>query len=197
MERKLLALSGGLDSVYVAYDFMKNNPDKRLLMFHVELYHKIENRLYQEKDAVDNILNWFNNNGFKNYDYIGDCIFNYGKMRDIGLKDIQIVAMFKANLLKTQAKDIDSVLLPWHKGEVNRSDIKRGYRIKKMFEACELTRPITLEFPIENMSRKDMIDQMPVELLKFVKSCRKPKGDKPCLICRTCLEYIKEDLEPR
>lgn len=195
--RALLALSGGLDSTYVAWKFLKENPNSTLIVFHVNLRHDKEDRLTKEKQAVMNILNYFRCKGLKNYKYLGNTTFDYGSLPRIMIKDIQIVAMFKAIILKTpQFADVETVLLSWHKGEVNREDINRGYRVKNMFQALEVNREITLEFPIEHKTRAEMVAELPKELLSYIWSCRKPLNGKPCNKCKTCKEYIEEGLSP-
>jgi 7-cyano-7-deazaguanine synthase in queuosine biosynthesis len=196
--RCLLALSGGLDSVYTAYHHLTTEPQNQLVMFHVDLFHSAENRLESEKQAVMNVLQYFYDKGWQHrFKYVGSPKSDYHQLPRITIKDIQIVAMWKAVILKTpQYSDINRVKLSWHKGEVDRDDIKRGFRVKKMFEALELDRPIELEFPIEHKTRKEMVSELPYDLLKHVRSCRKPKYDKPCRTCKTCLEYIEEGLQP-
>jgi 7-cyano-7-deazaguanine synthase in queuosine biosynthesis len=142
-------------------------------------------------------LNYFRCKGLKNYKYLGNTVFDYGSLPRIMIKDIQIVAMFKAVILKTpQFLDVNNVLLSWHKGEVNRQDINRGYRVKAMFNALEVNREITLEFPIEHKTRAQMVAELPKELLSYVWSCRKPLNGKPCNKCKTCKEYVEEGLSP-
>lgn len=195
--KALLALSGGLDSTYVAWKWLTENPHGHLVMFHVDLYHAAEDRLEAEKAAVENILNYFHSQGLNNFTYLGNTIFSYGKLPRITIKDIQIVAMFKAIILKTpRFQRINTVLLSWHKGEVNREDINRGHRVKTMFKALEVGREIKLEFPIEHKTRKEMVEEMPLPLRRLVSSCRKPKEGKPCYTCKTCREYIQEGIRP-
>lgn len=195
--RALLALSGGLDSTFVAWKWLQENPNGTLIVFHVNLRHDKEDRLTKEKQAVNNILNYFRCKGLKNYKYLGNTVFDYGSLPRIMIKDIQIVAMFKAVILKTpQFLDVNTVLLSWHKGEVNREDINRGYRVKAVFTALEVNRQITLEFPIEHKTRAQMVAELPKELLSYVWSCRKPLNGKPCNKCKTCKEYIEEGLQP-
>jgi 7-cyano-7-deazaguanine synthase in queuosine biosynthesis len=185
----MLNFSGGMDSTYVLYHWLKNNPRERILLHHVNLHHVNENRLKHEQEAVKNILEWLRAKGLKNYDYF-ESSFSYGNLPRISIKDIQIVALFSGIILRTQGwKSINTVLLSWHQGEVNREDINKGYRIRKMFDALEIDRPINFVFPIENMTRRQMADDMPEELLRLCHSCRKPQRNrKNCGQCNTCLE---------
>lgn len=190
----LLHFSGGQDSTYVAYKWLKNNPDETIILHHVNLYHKAENRLVQEKKAVKKILEYFRQNGLSNFMY-HESSFSYGNLPRITVKDIQIVSVFSAIILKTERyKSISRLLLAWHKGEVNREDIKKGFRVRKMLEALEIDRSIDFVFPIENTTRKEMFDDMPLSLTKLVWSCRKPENNNHCGKCKTCLELKKSNI---
>lgn len=192
----LITLSGGLDSTYVLWQHLKDNPNEETFVFHVELFHPKEDRLYSEKKACQLIVNHLRELGYK-FHYIQGPSFSYGKLPRITIKDIQIMAIFKAIVLKTPAyKHIDTIKFGWHKGEVNRDDINKGFRVRKMFEALEVDRDIKFVFPIENMTRKEMVETLPDELLRYVKSCRKPQNYKPCMTCKTCKEYLEEGLKP-
>jgi 7-cyano-7-deazaguanine synthase in queuosine biosynthesis len=193
----LITLSGGLDSVYVLWQHLKDNPKEKTFVFHVELRHKAEDRLQTERVACQKIVQELQKMGLKKFRYIEGARFDYGDFPRITIKDIQIVAIFKAILLKTEHYgEIDTIKFGWHKGEVNRNDIDKGFRVRKVFEALEVNREIKFEFPIENMTRKDMVEQLPPELLKHVRSCRKPTFSKPCGRCATCREYLDVGLQP-
>lgn len=190
----LLHFSGGQDSTYVAYKWLKEHPDEILLLHHVNLKHKAENRLIVEKAAVHNILNYFKHIGLNNFRYL-ESSFDYGDLPRISVKDIQIVSLFTSIILKTpQYNTINKLLLSWHDGEVNREDIRKGYRVRKMLDALEVDRPIEFIFPIEYMTRKEMFDDTPKELVKYMWSCRKPKNGSHCGSCKTCIELKKEGI---
>lgn len=194
----LLEYSGGLDSTYTLYDWLRNpaNKQKTILVHHVNLHHPKENRLYAEKAAVKNVLEWFRENGLRNFEY-HESSFDYGSLPRISVKDIQIVSMFSGIILRTPKwKTINNLILSWHKGEVNATAINRGYRIRAMFTALDIEREIEFHFPIEFKTRKDMVEDMPEELLGLVHSCRHPVNYISCRRCRTCVEYLEEGLEP-
>jgi 7-cyano-7-deazaguanine synthase in queuosine biosynthesis len=190
----LLHLSGGQDSTYVAYKWLKEHPNETLLLHHVNLKHRAENRLIVEKAAVQNILKYFKKIGLDNFIY-KESSFDYGDLPRISIKDIQIVSLFSSIILKTpKYESIDTLLLSWHKGEVDREDIKKGFRVKKMLEALEVGRNIKLSFPIEFMTRKEMFDDTPKELTKYMWSCRKPRNGSHCGVCKTCIELKEEGI---
>jgi len=192
----LLHFSGGQDSTYVLYQWLKNNPTKKLLVHHINLHHPAEPRSMGEKKAVKKILNWLRKNGFKNFVYY-ESSFDYGTLPRIAIKDIQIVALFSGIILRSpQFKTIKNILLPWHKGEVNASHINRGFRVVDMLEGLDVPKDdYNLIFPIEHLSRQQMADNMPKELLQLCHCCRRPKPNgKNCGSCRTCKELKETNL---
>ena len=190
----LLHFSGGMDSTYVLYDYLKKHPDRTILVHHVLLRNKNEDRLIHEKKAVKDILSWLTANGYNNYVY-HESTFDYGSLYYISLKDIQIVSVFTAIIMKSRHfVNIKNLLLSWHKGEVNRQDINKGYRIRLALQGFQAREP-ELIFPIENMTRKDMARNMPEDLLRLVWCCRKPLSNgRHCGVCHTCKELCRADL---
>jgi 7-cyano-7-deazaguanine synthase in queuosine biosynthesis len=194
--KTMITLSGGLDSTFVLWQHFQQNPTDEPFVLHINLINKGEPRYERELIACRNIVNYFRNKGYK-MTFYASPVFNYGNLPRITIKDIQIVAMFQAIVLKTpQYQSINECKLGWHKGEVNSDEINRGYRVKAMFESLEVGRPIELLFPIEHMTRAEMISQLPKELLSLISSCRKPISNKPCGKCKTCKEFLNEKQKP-
>src|SRR5690606_30743001 len=131
----LLHLSGGQDSTYVAWKWLKDHPNEVLLIHHINLYHRKENRLTYENEAVHNVLKWLKANSLSNFVYY-ESDFSYGNLPRISIKDIQICTVFSSIILRTPSfRSIKTLLLSWHKGEVNDPGINRGYRVKAMLKA--------------------------------------------------------------
>src|SRR5690554_5062689 len=82
----LLHLSGGQDSTYVAWKWLKDNPDEVLLIHHINLLSGGENRMAQENRAVRNILEFLRSEGLYNFIY-HESGFNYGSLPRISIKD--------------------------------------------------------------------------------------------------------------
>lgn len=187
----LLHLSGGQDSTYTAYHWLKDHPDETLLIHHVLLSHRFEDRLKEEKVAVTNILNYFKQNKLTNFIY-EESSFGYGTLPRISIKDIQVVSVFSGIILRTPAfKNINTLLLSWHKGEIDDVEINRGFRVRNMLTALDCVGKIKLEFPLMNLTREDMANNMPIELLKLCACCRRPRNGKHYGTCKTCKE-LKE-----
>lgn len=185
----LISLSGGQDSTYVLWKHLTTEPANKVLVHHVNLRHEKENRLKWERAAVHNILDWLEAHGLDNFDY-HESTFDYGTLPRISVKDIQVVAMFQAIILKTRAYDsLRYIKLPWHRGEVSDNEDNQGFRIKKLYAALEVTTPYQLQFPIKDMTRAQMAAEMPAELLALCHCCRCPdERGTACGKCKTCGE---------
>lgn len=183
----LLHFSGGQDSTYVLWKWLTTHPNKKLLVHHVELYHAHENRVIEEAKAVKEILGWLHKNGIQNFRY-HESKFSYGTLPRLSIRDIQIVALFTGIILRTNNfGKIPKLLLSWHKGEVDRAEINRGIRVKKMLAALDVD-DVTFDFPIEHMTREQMAAEMPAELLALCWTCRRPQNARACGTCKTCKE---------
>jgi 7-cyano-7-deazaguanine synthase in queuosine biosynthesis len=184
----LIHFSGGQDSTYALWDWLRKNPDKRCLVHHVHLQNPMETRDKEESRAVKKILRWLRDKGMKNYVYY-DSGFQYGSLPGF-VKDIQVVAMFTAIILRSREfTNVKEVMLSWHKGEVDADHIRRGFRVRAILDACEVPRKrYELVFPIEHLTRAEMAAEMPPELLALCSSCRKPIAGRNCGRCATCQE---------
>jgi hypothetical protein len=196
MPTVLIHLSGGLDSTYVLYKHLQENPNKTVLVHHVNLHHPAEDRLETENKAVHQILDWMKNNVSSNFVY-HESTFGYGSLPRIAIKDIQIISLFSAIILRTaNFSRIKEIKFGWHQGEVSNNDALRGLRVSKMLKALE-AKPVKFTFPIANVSRKTMYEELPSELLALIKSCRKPHLlGGPCYECKTCKEYLEVGIKP-
>ena len=86
--RTLLNFSGGIDSAYCLYRYLKDDPRETLLVHHLNLINK-EGRAPHEKQAVKSILDWCVKNGIANFKYI-ESAFDYGTLGYL-VKDIEII----------------------------------------------------------------------------------------------------------
>src|SRR5690606_30924143 len=160
---------------------------------HINLVGRGENRLVQENRAVRKALEFFQSEGLDNFVYY-ESDFSYGNLPRISIKDIQICTVFSSIILRTPSfRNIKTLLLSWHLNEVNAPGIDRGFRVKALLKAFEID-GIQLEFPIGEMTRRQMADDMPEDLLKLVHTCRKPDKRGACGKCKTCKEMKEAGL---
>jgi 7-cyano-7-deazaguanine synthase in queuosine biosynthesis len=185
--RTLIHLSGGQDSTYCLWKWLSENPTELILVHHVAMHSRRENREQMEDHAVNSILEWLRSNDLANFIY-HKSHFSYGTLPWISVKDIQIMAFFSSCIIRQKNLSIDKIIMPWHKGEVHFDEQQKGHRVKALLAAMEITKSIELIFPIENMTRAEMAAEMPEELLALCWSCRKPRSNQKCGKCRACLE---------
>lgn len=190
--RTLINFSGGMDSAYVLYKYLKENPEEKFLVHHINLRHYKEDRMNRESIAVSNILYWLKSQGLDNFDYY-ESHFDYGGLPEISVKDIQIVAFFNGIILKTPKwSKINKIIISWHKGEVyDGAEDKKGLKVKSILRSLGVNPLPVLEYPIESLSRLDIVSLMPVELLHLASSCRRPTSEDNCGKCIPCKEFKK------
>ena len=181
MSYDLVMFSGGIDSTYVAYDFLVNNPQKQLLIHHIKLQNR-ENRAYVEGIACKRIIEYFKQNNLNNFFY-SESSFDYGDIKYL-IYDIEIVAFKIYLLLRHRYFNIQNIWLPFY---MNKS---RG-RYNKFFKIVGLcNRQVNFLYPIKDMTKCEVMDKLPKDLLELTWYCRRPIQNKPCGSCATCLEVM-------
>ena len=178
----LIQLSGGIDSTYVLYDWLRNNPDKSILVHHIHLKNH-ESRLEHEKVAVNNILDYLRKHGYNNFIYL-ESGFDYGNLGWI-VKDVEVCGFFLGVILRNKRwSNLKQILLPIYKPEAGLRH-KRAERIRNIIS---LQRPIEVLYPLLEFTKEDTIKALPKELLDLTWYCRKPVNGKVCGECITCVE---------
>ncbi len=187
--KSLIQLSGGIDSTYVLWKWLKENPDEFCLVHHVNLIGLKnddgsikENRYYEEKLAVDNILKWMDSQNLKNYFYVENT-FDYGNFTSC-LFDVEICGILAGIILQSPRWiGVEDVLHPIYGWETEREDKKRLYM--NMISG----RKINSIYPLAGFKKSDIINQMPEELIELCWYCRNPNTQLvPCGNCHTCIE---------
>lgn len=179
------ALSGGIDSVYSMWKWLKENPDKILIVHHVH-YQSHEFRRDQESKAVKNVLKWFKDNNLTNFKY-HESWLDTSSLGAIGYDTISLAALHGFVLKKYPY--IRYILDNAPKDEVLRLGIIELENRKRKAEAIRKTITGKNFLPIHmlrHMTKKEIIEDMPKDLLELCWYCRRPQGDKPCHTCHTC-----------
>lgn len=187
MASTLLNLSGGFDSVYSLYKYAMEN--KHLIIHHCNL-HTHEGRGDIERVAVHNIMNYIMKQ-FPNFKYIYvETDFDYGDNHSI-FKDKDVIGFMTATLLNNRRYNINKVIISSNKEDIGRPDyyIASENRRKHIIEYCSNRKPDYL-YPIEHLTKQEIIEELPKELCELVWYCRKPIVDKICGICKTCKSVI-------
>lgn len=187
----LINLSGGLDSTYTTWEWLKNNPNKRLLLHYCKLQN-YQNRSLLEATAVMNIVEWFHRNGFNNFDIIHTSIdlVSLGQ----GLNDIEVIGFMNAALLRANRYKVDEIAITASAQDYTQPTY--SIRAESRFKLIELLAKYAPKyiFPIKEKTRRIMIERIPKDLMSLVWFCRAPKVDVPCGVCKTCrwtIPYLK------
>ena len=183
----LIQLSGGIDSAYVLYDWLKNNPNDIILVHHIKLINH-EKRSKYEAVAVKKILEWLTGKGLSNFKYI-ESKFDYGGIVGI-IKDVEVCNFFLGVILRAKRwSSICKIFMPIYKKE-NVSRQIRATKIRRLVSnqsTISEKSGIEVIYPIENKTKKEVMEKMPKELLELCWYCRKG-SETPCGKCITCEE---------
>jgi len=189
-------LSGGIDSTYYLWRWLKDHPREMIRVHHCKFNWT---RLELENSASENIIKWLGKAGYTNIDYVATKMSRgtvKGKIHDIEM--IGAVSGFAARV-----KDIHTVLLSYCYEEtpIIRAHIQKGFSIKSLeakhrtaifIKMMELGAKRSFDFslPYINKTKKDMINELPSELLDMTWFCRKPKDGSPCGNCFNCKRVL-------
>lgn len=192
MIKTLLNFSGGLDSTYVAWDYFQKERKQIVLLHHMNLKsNEAKIRWQLENKSTKEILNYFDKCGYRNYKYIETTI-DYLQL-GYTVTDADLVFFMTGVLLrKPEYRGINKILMPYsaedfQKNNYHNLELDRYKLLRIMSKNIQPE----LVFPIEFISRKELMKNMPEELFKLSWYCRKPlsNGDK-CLNCVSCKETL-------
>ena len=191
--RALLMLSGGIDSTYCMYQAL--TAGRSLAVHHIHLVNR-EGRSDAERRAVSQILRWFRRKGLTNFTYT-ESTFDYGTVRHIA-KDYAVYSLMIGILLQDpRYRDIKSFIHPRHsdafnlrKGQTFESASRRANSVLTGVSKLVANREIGMELPIVGMTKKQVIEACPPDLLRLTWYCRRPRKSGsvfyPCNSCFTC-----------
>jgi 7-cyano-7-deazaguanine synthase in queuosine biosynthesis len=179
----LIQLSGGIDSTFVLYSWLKNNPDKYCLVHHVVIENTYEKRQHKELQSVDKILKWLDSKGLDNYFYIQNT-FDYGNFPDL-ISDVEICGFLSAVLLRAKRWESISNITMSIFNQKSEREIRRQQIVKATSK-----REITLNYVLSGLKKSDVINSLPKELFELCWWCRAPINELPCGRCFTC-ESVK------
>jgi 7-cyano-7-deazaguanine synthase in queuosine biosynthesis len=183
----IVTLSGGIDSTYVTWDYLRNNLDKTLYIHHCNLKSK-GNRWEYEKKAVDGILRWFKSKGYTNYQYT-ESTFDYGSIGFIAY-DIEVLGIFIGVILRKLK--LKNVLICASKDDYGQATYAKRAASRCSIVNSMLETPPNYMYPIKEKTREEMIMELPKDLLKLCWYCRTPtKSGKACGKCSTCKNTTK------
>jgi 7-cyano-7-deazaguanine synthase in queuosine biosynthesis len=200
MIKTYINFSGGVDSTYYLWKWLQNNPNEGIMIHHCLYEDGLKKRANAEKKAVDNIMNYLKSeNLLKEYHYVETEWLKF-KNATIKIFDVEIMGMISGVIIKNYP-NIEKVLFSYCFEETSKlrkyMEENPGKHLRYMgesFRTCccvkfiELMSNRKLNFEITHayVSKQQMIDEMPVDLLKLVWFCRKPTNGEPCKECHAC-----------
>lgn len=177
--------SGGLDSLCVLHKVLTEPEyaDQDVHVHHMRLNNK-ENRAAAEEIAVKKTVAWFRDNGYRKF-VLSFTDLNYpeGTM----FRDAYAVSMIGG-----QISGQDPMIITVAIG-INADDLKDTSLSDVREKSAEIFGTFSTAkkiYPAINMTKKEVIDSLPKELVKLSWSCRTPlyRDNKAykCMKCGTC-----------
>jgi len=188
--------SGGLDSTYLAWKFLTQN--KKIHLHHISIRNDTLFPWEVQDKACKKIIPYFKERGF-NFEY-SESVFEFFGLRSVGYDiDLQLVCAQKvAQNLRPYKVDV-CIGLTTH--DINRTPTA----VQKIPQIQDIWRPLlvrarvggdnintSIQFPLvdDNITKPEMIKDMPKDLLDLTWSCRTPADNKPCGSCHACRERL-------
>lgn len=177
----LIQFSGGIDSAFVLWNWLVNNPDDYCVVHHIYFnYNNGEDeRSRKQLESVDSILNWLDSQGLNNYFYLQNE-FDYGNFTSV-IYDVEVCGFLSGIILRSPRwESVNNIVLPIYEKDSGRENRRR--------QVTEITAKKSVEFyyPLYSLTKKEVIQLMPPELLEMCWFCREPKDDRPCGECHSC-----------
>lgn len=181
----MINFSGGVDSTYAAYDALRS---KQSVLLHHCVLKSTTNRWVEEKKSVDFALNYFSKMGLNKYVYV-ESSFDYGKISYM-IYDVEIIGFLTGLVLRNpKYKSVDRVVISVNANDPSARNINTPRRVKaNALTDILMNREVSFEYPYINITKKEMIKNLPKDLVKGLWWCRKPRGDQKCGRCNPCKE---------
>ena len=198
---KLLMLSGGLDSSYLAWKLIQEG--ETVHAHHVSLRNNVNPIWKQQLKAVENVLDFIKRQGCTIEH--STSRFDFYDFNSVGFDSdlFLLVAQKVAQNLFLRFDKVDLVL-GWLPSDIIRSTsiINRGERkvSQNIWSAliASTKRPERINSEIQtplithNLNKLDILYRIPQELSDMTWSCRRPdKEGNPCGRCFSCIELKK------
>ncbi len=174
----IIPFSGGIDSTGVLYHCLTKNPEKHFLLMKVCLYNSISaNRMTKEKEAVHAILNYLRDTGLKNFEY-REMEYHYPTLGVPPLWDSEIVYFAAATCIRAYS-EINCLYEGVNADDYEGEGTDFNERLDKYANILRLVADKTadnfsIQMPLNNMTKLEIMRMLPPELLNLTWSCRYP-----------------------
>jgi len=186
----LLNLSGGVDSVYCLWHYLKKGIP--LVIHHVYLVHRDhhlvcnEGKANYEQKAVEGVLRWAADNYDTPFTYV-ETMFDYGPQIPAGITDVEVVAFMSSVIMRNTSYGIQNLVI-----SANAEDNTVGQTCPRHTRRMDMLRilvprPINLLWPIKNKTKVQLLEEMPPDLVDLCWFCHRPDEEgKRCRRCEPC-----------
>ena len=184
-ETLLVNLSGGVDSVYATWKLLTEG--HRLILHHCRIVNR-EGRRDVEMRAVRQTVSWLQTHRLRSFTLI-ESGYDHGDMGRL-IYDVELIGFLTGVALRDPSRRmIRTVVVSANAGDasVTAPDTSRIRRRKEIAEVVA-GRALTWWIPFAHMTKRQMVAEMPPDLLALCWWCRRPRDDRPCRNCRTCRE---------
>tara|TARA_B110000091_G_scaffold214512_1_gene268580 strand:+ start:6450 stop:7109 length:660 start_codon:yes stop_codon:yes gene_type:complete len=176
--RGIIPLSGGIDSTAGAYKTLKENRGDNYLIFRIDMVHGTSgHRTTREAMATEKILFWFENNGIKNFSF-RELRIDYSQLGMMPPVWDSEVVNFAASLVIQANPEIYEFI----EGAIKDDFEEKGFveRLDKIAKILYLhtgksKENLKIVFPVKNLSKYEVMNSIPNDLLELTWSCRYPK----------------------
>jgi len=192
----LVMLSGGLDSTAMLVKLLQETNEP--IHVHHVILRNVEKRWMAENVATGNIVNYCRKN-YRDFKYTAN-VFGFTQFDSFFGWDNDIVRFIAAQICKGNPL-ITELALGKCKDDVSQTFRVRALQSATIWRACFLDgigKPPEIIRPVENMTKKQLVEYLSPELFKMTWSCRTPKKERGqlvrCEICDTCKIFIEQGL---
>lgn len=199
----LAMFSGGIDSTGVLHQLM-TDPDfaqRPLIVHHIILQNR-ENRAIAELQAANAIIDYYKKSQPERRFTYTESVFNTTGFAPLNATrfpfDMDVCAFIASNICVAR-KDIKQVAMGRTRTDVENGGTdfeQRMTRAQKVFKAVyalEKESPPNYIFPVINLTKHEIWQQLPKQVQKATWYCRHPRYDEQrvahaCSQCQTCKE---------
>jgi 7-cyano-7-deazaguanine synthase in queuosine biosynthesis len=190
-------LSGGLDSTYVLYKTLKDTKDK-VWVHHIILKNNREPRWKEELEATQKVVEYCKK--IRTFPYSESEWGFY--LKGFVPWDIDVITFTAAQMVPNIYPHWGKVILVTGRVKEDddvRSSLNQTVYTQTLWEAATKQHKMHVEKeiskPIRHLSKKDLLKDMPQELIDMVWYCRRGVNGSPCGHCRSCRDIQKAKQE--
>ena len=197
-EATVVMVSGGVDSAYMLYKLLKDNTNMNLHAHHIRfITHKRFYRWDVEDAACEKIWNYLST--IRPFSHSTSTI-DLSEFPYTGWDtDTQLFVGSRVAMNLTADKtflalgvNADDFAMPDIKERVKRKTVANlwGAILGSMDEVFREKVSSEVSFPLKNMTKQEILNNMPQDLIDLCWSCREPVREngeiKPCGVCHAC-----------